>query len=53
VLADLEANDVGTSFGKGFTMPFMAYKLGMEDGWWCDPYNFWFALKLVCTLIVR
>jgi hypothetical protein len=52
VLVDLEANDVGISFGKTYIMPFVAYQLGMEDGWWCDPYSFRFALKLVYALIV-
>jgi hypothetical protein len=52
VLLDLEVNDARISFGKRFTMPSMAYQLGMENGWWYDPYNFWFALKLVCALVV-
>lgn len=45
VLANLEANDVETSLGEKFTTPYVAYQLGLEDGWWCDPYSYWFALN--------
>jgi hypothetical protein len=52
VMANLEVNDVEIGLGEGFIMPYVAYQLGLEDGWWCDLYSFRFALKLVYALIV-